>query len=105
MYKIILILLIFLTSCENLRNKERTYCGTVIDKGKEEPTSGYKSSSDAKYFVVMKTDSCNQIIRVNVTVPTYYKLENNSSVCFDLDGWDLYGGGNITDPSDTLKCN
>jgi hypothetical protein len=98
------VLILLIASCGRSSSTKRMYCGTVIEKGKEEPTSGYKSSSDARYFIVFKRDTCNQAIRVNVTVPTYYSTEIGKPVCFELDGWSLYGAGNITYPSDTLRC-
>jgi len=103
MKKLLFGVLLLLVGCSD--NKEKRYCGTVVEKGKEEPTSGYKSKRDATYFIIMRTDSCNQTIRVNVTVPTFYNAKIDSPICFLLDGWDLYGGSNVPSPSDTLKCN
>ena len=30
--------------------KTYTYRGVIVEKGKEDPTSGYKTSTDAKYY-------------------------------------------------------
>jgi hypothetical protein len=76
-------------------SETRNYCGPIIEKGKEDPTSGYKSSTDAVYYLIMKDTQCNKTIRVEVNVPTYYNNEIGQNVCFELDRRDMchYGNG------------
>lgn len=92
MNKIFIIAIIcLLLACQD----EKNYCGIVIEKGYEMPTSGYKNSRDAKYFVILKVDSAQTAIRINVTVPAWYGLVVNERACFRLSEMDLevYGNG------------
>ena len=82
------------TSCKPDGSKERLYTGVIISKGYEAPTSGYKSEQDAKYFVLMREDSLGKVIRVNVTIPTYYSLNEGQRTGFILSNWVLYYSGN-----------
>lgn len=88
---LILFIPLLLFSCDY----EKQYCGVVIQKGYEGPTSGYKSVQDPVYFIILKVDSVNKAIRVNVTVPTYYSLEQGGRACFNLSEFDIryYGNG------------
>lgn len=74
---------------------EKNYCGTIIEKGYEQPTSGHKTHTDPCYFLIMQVDSINKSIRINVTIPTWYSLEKGSRACFELSEMDLdiYGNG------------
>jgi hypothetical protein len=92
MKKILVILMVLFISC---RGDEKKYCGEIIQKGYEGPTSGYKSSRDANYFVILKVDSINTGIRVDVTVPTFYGLKEGDRTCFTLTEGSLgsYGNG------------
>ncbi len=79
----------------NNENKEtRTYCGLIIERGKEEPTSGYKSHSDAVYFLIMRDRESNKNIRIEVTVPTYYSCEIGTNTCFELELREFRNYGN-----------
>jgi hypothetical protein len=101
-----IIFALFLTSllysCSPDGAKEYTYSGTIVSHGYEAPTSGYKSSRDAKYYVMMREDSTNQVIRINVTVPTYHNLKDGDRTSFVLSNWDLYYYGNTTDMTKNL---
>lgn len=74
------------------RGEPRNYCGEVIQRGYDMPTSGYKSHTDPVYWVVIKLDN-GYSIRVNVSVPVYYSAKPR--LCFMLDKRDLdnYGNG------------
>lgn len=76
-------------------DKEKSYCGTIIEKGYEQPTSGHKTHTDPCYFLIMKVDSINKSIRINVTIPTWYSLNTGSRTCFDMSLMDMrmYGNG------------
>ncbi len=87
---------IFPQSCTMTHDndQEKNYCGPVISKGYEQPTSGYKSKQDAVYFVIILDDQCKKHIRVNVTVPTYYEAKDGKSMCFTLSKWNMRNYGN-----------
>jgi hypothetical protein len=103
MKKIFLIIGLFLfLSCKFSGSKEYKYSGTVVDKAYEGPTSGYKSQTDPKYLILLKEDLSNQVIRINVTVPTWYSLERGQRTAFTLSNWDLYYSGNTTDMNKNL---
>lgn len=80
-------------SCKPSRTK-KDYIGKIIEKGYEPPTNEYKSHRDATYFVILYDEGCNCSIRIEVTVPTYYKLNVGSNATFSLDERDLYRYGN-----------
>lgn len=82
--------------------KEYTYRGVIVSHGYEPPSSGYKSKQDAKYFVYMKEDISGKVIRINVTIPTYYSLKDGDRVAFTLSNSNLYDYGNTTDRSKNL---
>ena len=88
-----ILLILALYSCD----KEKRYCGKVIDKGYDPQSSGYKTSSDPEYFIILLVDSINLSIRVNVTIPTYYSINKNDHECFMLNESELssYGNGSI----------
>lgn len=85
-----------------LQSKEYSYCGIILDKGYEPPTSGYKSHHDAVYYVIMKENVSGKGIRVNVNVPTYYSLNKGSNTCFTISNYSLYYYGNTQDKSKNL---
>jgi len=72
----------------------KNYGGVIIDKAKEEPSSGYKSSRDAVYYVIVKDDDCKKAIRVNVDVPTWYSAKIGNKIYFDLNVMELRSCGN-----------
>ena len=47
----------------------KEYKGEIIKKGYEANEGYYKHSGNPKYYVIMKVDSINKAIRVNVTIP------------------------------------
>ena len=103
MKKLLVILsLFFLASCSPDGAKEYHYKGTVVSKGYEAPTSGYKSSQKAKYYIMMREDKTGQIIRVNVTIPDWHSLTEGQRTGFVLSNWDLYYSGNTTDMTKNL---
>ncbi len=89
-------------SCKPPGAKEYMYSGIIVDKGYEAPTSGYKSSREASYFLMMKEDSSGKTIRIKVTIPTWYSLDKGKRATFKLSNWDLYYSGNTTDMSKNL---
>ena len=101
-YLLIILSICFLSSCSRDGAKEYHYTGTVISKGYEEPTSGYKSHKNAVYYIMMREDKSGKVIRVNVTVPTWYSLKENNRTGFVLSNWDLYYSGNTTDMTKNL---
>ncbi len=84
------------------QTKEYTYRGVIVSHGYEPPSSGHKSSQDAKYFVYMKEDISGKVIRINVTIPTYYSLKDGDRTSFTLSNLSLYHYGNTTDPYKNL---
>lgn len=94
--------LLFLFSCEQDFKKVYRYRGTIIEKGYEEPTSGYKSSRDPVYFVILFVDSARQAIRVETTVPTWYSLKKGDRTTFLLSNMSLYHYGNTKDHNKNL---
>ena len=84
---------------ELIAEKEHTYSGTVIDRLYETPTNEHKSLTNAKYYIIMKDDSINKVIKVLVTVPTYYVLKKGDKASFRISNYKMYFWGNITDPS------
>lgn len=83
-------------------NDEYTYRGVVVSHGYEQPTSGHKSSTDPKYFIMMKEDLSGKVIRINVTIPTYHSLKDGDRTVFTLSNVDLHRYGNSTDPNKNL---
>jgi len=98
----IFIITTILTSCERKGAREYDYSGIIVDKGYEAPTSGYKSNRDPSYFVMMKEDKSQKTIRINVTIPTWYKLNKGDRTTFKLSNWNLYYSGNTTDMTKNL---
>lgn len=79
------------------RGEKKEYCGSVVSTGYDAPTSGYKTHTDPCYFVILRVDSINTCIRINVITPTYYEAQTpGKRMCFSLDKVDLdnYGNGN-----------
>jgi hypothetical protein len=101
---IILAFLIFVTFVlrsiqqDNIRAKEtKDYCGIIIDKGSDPPSSGYKSSRDAQYWVVIIDEDIHQAIRIHVTPGCFYSEEKGKRVCFALSGREMEDYGNTND--------
>jgi hypothetical protein len=94
--------ILLLTSCSPDRAKEYHYNGTIVSKGYEAPTSGYKSSQKARYYIMMREDRTGQIIRVNVTIPSWHSLTEGQRTGFVLSNRDLYYSGNTSDMTKNL---
>lgn len=90
------------SSCTFPGDRKYKYSGIIVDKGYEEPTSGHKSSTNARYYIMMKEDSSGKVIRINVTIPTWYSLDKDDRTTFELSNWHLYYNGNTTDCSKNL---
>lgn len=89
------IVLLSLFSCGPLGYEETAvYKGTIIQKGKEEPTSGYKRSTNARYYILMKEDSFGKVIRIDVTVPKWYSLDSGSRAEFVESKYNMWYYGN-----------
>lgn len=97
-------LALLMVSCENLNNrdKETKYCGVVVEKGYDAPSSGYKSHTDPEYLIYLREDRTHKVIRVEVNVPTYYDLSVGKRTCFTLKNWQLNHCGNTNDSNKNL---
>lgn len=95
-------LISFIIYDKQQQSKEYKYCGFIITKGYEQPTSGYKANRDAVYYVIMKENVSGKAIRVNVNVPTFYSLDAGSNTCFTLSNMSLYKCGNTQNSSKNL---
>lgn len=89
-------------SCSFSHMDEYTYNGTVISHGYEPPSSGYKSSQDAKYFIYMREDVSGKVIRINVTIPDYHRLKDGGRASFTLSNRMLYRFGNTVNMNKNL---
>lgn len=87
----------YLSSMDDDMLKSYEYKGVIVDKGKEEPTSGYKSSRDAVYYVILKEDRKGKTMRINVKVPVYYELEKGERATFNLTNREVNFAGNTDD--------
>lgn len=74
--------------------KEKRYCGKIIEKGYDHPTSGYKTSADPVYYIIMNVDSADIAIRVHLTIPAYYSFNVGDNACFQLTEQELSNYGN-----------
>ena len=92
-------LYIIIAIATSIRNeqKEYTYTGTVTQHLYEPPTSGYKSITDAKYWILMRENKNNKVIRVKVTIPTYYSLNDGDVTSFTIKNITMYRYGNTID--------
>ena len=72
----------------------KTYRGIIIDKGYDPPSSGYKSSSESQYWVVIIDDECHKAVRIHVTPACYYSLDKNNRASFNLSGNNMTSYGN-----------
>lgn len=78
-------------------NEVKDYCGYVIDKGYDPPSSGYKSHTDAQYWIVFQDEDCHKAIRVHVTPGAYYEDKLDNRVCFSLSASELKWYGNTNE--------
>ena len=78
-------------------NAEKDYCGYVIDKGYDPPSSGYKSHTDAQYWVVIQDEDCHKGIRVHVTPGAFYDARKDERICFTLSAYELKWYGNTNE--------
>lgn len=79
--------------------KEYTYTGEVVGKLYEAPTSGRKASTPSKYYILLKENRTDKVIRVLVNIPTYYGLNDGDKTSFKLSNSQMYHYGNTTDGS------
>lgn len=86
----IAILFTTLLACQ----ENKKYCGKIIDKGYDQPSSGYKTHTDPVYYIIMNVDSINLAIRINLTIPAYYSYSVGDRACFDLNEGELSSYGN-----------
>lgn len=84
------------------RDSKTTYSGVIVGKIYEAPTSGYKSHTDAEYYLLLKEDRQGKVIRIYVLVPMYYQYDIGKRAAFTLSNGQLYGSGNIPDWSKNL---
>lgn len=78
------------------QNKEYTYTGTVIQHVYEPPTSGYKSYTDSRYWILMRENKSNKVIKILVNVPTYYSLNDGEITSFTIKNSSLHEYGNTS---------
>lgn len=95
----------YLSSMDDDTYKMYQYKGIVQDKGKEEPTSGYKSSNDAVYYIILKEDREGKTMRINVKVPVYYDLEIGERATFNLTNREVFYSGNTDNMDFNLYVN
>lgn len=76
-------------------NSEKTYNGTVTEVGYESNEGYYKHFGNPKYYILLRVDSINMAIRINVTVPFWSSLHKGDRASFSLSRRDLeeYGNG------------
>ena len=75
----------------------KNYCGKVIDRGYDPPSSGYKSHTDPTYWLIFKDRDISRNIRVNVTPDCYYRDSIGQNVCFELSAVEMYHYGNVNE--------
>lgn len=97
---LIIISIFLLASCGE--HDEYHYTGSIVSKGYEAPTSGYKSSRDPVYFIMMREDKSGKVIRVNVTIPAWHSLKEGDRTGFVLSNLQLFHLGNTTDYTKNL---
>ncbi len=85
-----------------IADKEKEYCGKVIDKGYDPPSSGYKSQQDAQYWIVLMDQDIHKAVRVHVTPSCFYDTDKDDHVCFILSARQMEQYGN-TDEYKHLK--
>jgi len=82
--------------------KETKYSGVVTSKLYEPPTSGYKSSKNAEYWVFLKENKKGLVIRVRVSVPTYHDLDIGDRCTFNIKNGSMYDYGNTSNARKNL---
>lgn len=87
-------MLYYMIKYDRLGDMEKDYCGKVIHMGYDPPSSGYKTHSDAQYWMVIEDEDIHKAIRVHVTPACYYSLKVDQRVCFTLSGKDMANYGN-----------
>ena len=95
-------LILFVKSLHDIRFKTYTYSGVIVEKGKEEPTSGYKTQTDAKYYFMYREDRSRKVIRVDVLVPDWYSKKVNDRVSYIISNNEMVLLGNTTSPLKNL---
>ena len=102
----IIIFVMIMFGCTYLIEKpfyeETKYSGVITSKLYEPPTSGYKSSNNAKYWIFLKENKKGLVIRVRVPVPTYHDLNIGDRCTFDIENETMNAYGNTTNPRKNL---
>lgn len=93
-FSIITFMLNMIVNDNRSANEKKQYCGKVIDKGYDAPSSGYKSHQDAQYWIVLMDQDIHQAIRVHVTPACYYDTNKDDHVCFILTARQMEQYGN-----------
>lgn len=78
-------------------NSEKDYCGYVIDKGYDPPSSSYKSYTDAQYWIVLQDEDCHKAIRLHLTPGAYYEAKIGKRTCFLVSAYELKWYGNTNE--------
>jgi hypothetical protein len=79
-------------------NAKREYKGVVTYTGYEENKGYYKYSDHPVYYVILKIDSIEKSIRVNVTFPCWSIMKKGARASFDLSRNELETYGNGDNP-------
>ncbi len=94
---LLLLLTLLLTCCEDAAHKKFKYTGVVEYKERQQASSGYKSSTPAAYFLILKEKITGKYIRICVVVPTYYAAKKGDVLTFSVSNLDMYYLGNSKD--------
>lgn len=65
-------------------NKEVSISVKVVQKNYEQPTSGYKTHTDAKYVLMVKEISKGKYIRIETTPDCYMRSNVNEVLYFTI---------------------
>lgn len=79
-------------------NEVKNYCGKVMDKGYDSPSSGHKSHTDAQYWIIFRDEDCGKAIRVHLSPGAWYDATMNQRTCFSLSAFELQWYGNTNEP-------
>lgn len=82
---------------DKARSVEKEYCGPVIDRGYDPPSSGHKSHTEAQYWLVIRDEDIHVGIRIHVTPACYYRLDLSSRACFTLSAGEMEQYGNTNE--------
>lgn len=77
----------------NKREMSTTYKGIVVEKGKD------IMRNEILYYVILEENIEQERIRINVSVPNYYKCNINQEAEFSITNRDMYYFGNTKSPT------